>query len=240
MNFKRAIIFAFAAAVAFIGTGTDAFAAKGRREANFTVRIENVSNAVGFETAGGAKYPFALSPGFFIIDTKTSGLFTAGKKASAELEAQAEDGNPELFLKHFLTRVGGLNIGVFNKPEGSMMPAPILPGQAYEFTFRAKEGMRLNLIAMFGQSNDLFYAPESSFELFDKKGDPFSGEITDSFMLWDAGTEVNQAPGIGDEQAPRQKAVNTGKAENGRVGKVADGFMYPSTKDVLRITITAK
>ena len=121
-----------------------------------------------------------------------------------------------------------------------MMPAPILPGQAYQFTFKAKEGMRLNLIAMFGQSNDLFYAPETAFDLFDNNGNPFTGDVTESFMLWDAGTEVNQAPGVGDEQAPRQKAANTGKAENGRVGKVADGFVYPNTKDVLRITITAK
>lgn len=240
MYIRKAITIAFAAAVAFIGTGTDAFAAKVRREANFTVRIENISNADGYETAGGARYPFALSPGFFILDAKKTALFAAGEKASGALEAQAEDGNPELFSKHWLTRVGGLNIGVFNKPEGSMMPAPILPGQAYQFTFKAKEGMKLNLIAMFGQSNDLFYAPEAAFELFDKDGNPFTGDVTESFMLWDAGTEVNQAPGVGDEQAPRQKAANTGKAENGRVGKVADGFVYPNTRDVLRITIMAK
>ncbi|NJR43317.1 MAG: hypothetical protein HC767_12335 [Akkermansiaceae bacterium] len=70
-----------------------------------------------------------------------------------------------------------------------------------------------------------------------EKGQPVSGDITDKLMLWDAGTEVNQAPGIGDEQAPRQKAHNTGKAENGKVGMVKDAFKYPETKSVLKVTI---
>jgi hypothetical protein len=59
-------------------------------------------------------------------------------------------------------------------------------------------------------------------------------------MLWDAGTEVNQAPGIGADQAPRQKMTNTGADENGVVHVVKDGFSYPETKDVLRITISAQ
>ena len=156
------------------------------------------------------------------------------------LEAQAEDGNPELLSKKYLTKVGGINIGVFNKPVGSEMPAPILPGGVYEFTFSATEGMRFSLIAMYGQSNDLFYAPKQALELFDDNGDPLTGDITASLALWDAGTEVNQAPGLGDEQAPRQKMANTGTAEKGKVGLVKDTFSYPNTKDVLRVTITAE
>jgi len=46
-------------------------------------------------------------------------------------------------------------------------------------------------------------------------------------ILWDAGTEVNQAPGFGSEQAPRQGGADTGTAENGVVQAVADGFTYP-------------
>jgi hypothetical protein len=100
--------------------------------------------------------------------------------------------------------------------------------------------MRLSLITMFGQSNDLFYAPKQAIDLFDEDGNPLTGDITDRLLLWDAGTEVNQAPGLGDEQGPRQKMPNTGKAENGNVGLVKDGFTYPNTKDVLRVTITAE
>ena len=75
---------------------------------------------------------------------------------------------------------------------------------------------------------------------FDKDGNPLAGDITEKLLLWDAGTEVNQAPGVGDEQAPRQKMPETGKAENGVVRLVNDGFVYPNTKDVLRVTITAQ
>jgi hypothetical protein len=45
-------------------------------------------------------------------------------------------------------------------------------------------------------------------------------------MMWDAGTEVDQEPGIGSDQGPRQKAPNTDKAENGVVHKVQDCKMY--------------
>jgi len=128
-------------------------------------------------------------------------------------------------------------MGIFNTPLGMDKPAPILPNGAYEFTFAAEEGMKLNFIAMYGQSNDLFYAPENAIDLF-VDGNALSGDITDKLMLWDAGTEVNQAPGIGDQQAPRQKAANTGAIEKGLVDLVKDGFSYPNTKDVLKVTIT--
>ena len=98
----------------------------------------------------------------------------------------------------------------------------------------------LNLSTMYGQSNDLFYAPERAIDLFDAKGNPVSGDVTDKFLLWDAGTEVNQAPGLGADQGPRQKAPNTGADENGVVRLVNDGFTYPNTKDVLKVTITVK
>ena len=213
---------------------------KEKNKKTFKVRIENISAADGLVTDGGAKYPFALSPGMFVVNHRKHYFFDEGGRADAALEAQAEDGNPELLSKKYLTKVGGVYMGVFNKPVGSEMPGPILPGGVYEFTFTATEGMRLSLIAMYGQSNDLFYAPKRALDLFDENGEPLTGDITASLALWDAGTEVNQAPGIGDEQAPRQKEKNTGTAEKGRVGLVMDAFSYPDTKDVLRVTITAE
>jgi hypothetical protein len=56
-------------------------------------------------------------------------------------------------------------------------------------------------------------------------------------ILWDVGTEVNQEPGIGPDQGPRQKAPTTGKAENGVVRKVDDGKAYSKASSVMRITI---
>lgn len=231
------------AALAVFVTGIQANAlafGNSHRQATFKVRIENISNAEGLETDGGMKYPFALSPGLFVVNHKKQYFFEDGDKATAALEAQAEDGNPELLSKHLLTKVGSVYMGTFNTPMGAAMPGPLLPGGSYEFSFTAQRGMRLNIIAMFGQSNDLFFAPSNALDLFDSDGKPLSGDITQSFLLWDAGTEVNQAPGIGDQQAPRQAKANTGTAENGVVRIVKDSFKYPETKDVLRITITSE
>ncbi len=239
---KKKLLASFAVAAAFItiaGNNIAVSAAKAKRTAIFTVRIENISSPDGIAGQNGEKYPFALSPGLFYANHRKNYFFVEGKKADAALEAQAEDGNPELLSKKLLTKVGSIFLGVFNKPVGGGMAAPILPGGAYEFNFTAQEGMRFNLIAMYGQSNDLFYSLNEALELFDPNGDPLSGDITGKLLLWDAGTEKNQAPGLGDEQAPRQKIANTGAAENGVVSIIKDGFAYPNTRDVLKVTITS-
>ena len=227
-----AIIFGVQAAAVAQNSGSN-------KTAGFTVRIENISNKDGLVAQDGTKYPFALSPGFFGVSDKKMDVFRDGKKASAELRSQAEEGNPEALMKKFLTVLGGVNVGVFTTPVGGDKASPILPGGAYEFKFTASQGKRLDLTTMYGQSNDLFYAPKQAIDLFDAKGNPLSGDITDRFFLWDAGTEVNEAPGIGPNQAPRQKAAGEGVRENGVVHIVKDGFTYPETRDVLRITITA-
>lgn len=233
-KFIVAIIFV-AALVA--GLQPKVFASGKKVKTTFKVRIENISGAQGLVAQNGSKYPFAVSPGVYTVTDQKVEFFTVGKKASAGVEAQAEDGNPGMLYSKFLTKIGSVNLGVFNVPVGAMDKGPLLPGGAYEFSFTAAKGAKLNLAMMYGQSNDLFYAPAKAIDLFNG-GVALSGDITGKFMLWDAGTEVNQAPGIGDEQAPRQKAPNTGAAENGVVGLVKDGFTYPNTADVLRITIT--
>jgi len=61
----------------------------------FTVRVENISNPEGMTASNGDKFPFALSPGLFVLSTKNAPLFTEGKAARANgLEMQAEDGDP--------------------------------------------------------------------------------------------------------------------------------------------------
>ena len=57
-------------------------------------------------------------------------------------------------------------------------------------------------------------------------------------LLWDAGTEVNELPGIGPNQAPRQAGADTGDTENGAVRQVNDGYGYPDVDQVIRITLT--
>jgi hypothetical protein len=99
--------------------------------------------------------------------------------------------------------------------------------------------MKLNLMLMFGQSNDWFYAPDrGGIALFDKNGGPLSGDVTSRILLWDAGTEVNQEPGVGADQAPRQKAPNTGAYERDVVRKAKGSPFYSKTSQLFRITVT--
>lgn len=213
------------------------------KSTKFTVRVENVSSADGQTASDSSKWPFALSPGMWVLSNKNAVLFTEGKSAKANgLEAQAEDGNPSGLVSSLESMHHSSSLhGVFNTPVGSMGPGPIGPGASYEFSFNATLATKLFTALMFGQSNDLFYAPDASgITLFDAKGNPISGDITDKLILWDAGTEVNQEPGIGPDQAPRQKAPNTGAAEHGVVHRAKDVSFYGKNSELFRVTITSE
>ena len=208
----------------------------------FTVKIENIAIKDGMKAKDGTKWSFAMSPGLCIVHTNNAPVFNAGKKDRGKgLESQAEEGNPAMLAKSLQGDKGVKSVAVFNTPIGTDTPAPIIPGYAYECAFEAAAGSKLTITAMFGQSNDLFYAPsESGIALFNN-GKPISGDITAKMILWDAGTEVNEEPGVGPNQAPRQKAPNTGETENGvvkNIKDVKDGFSYPKTASVMKITIT--
>lgn len=209
----------------------------------FTVRIENVSSAEGQTAQDGSKWPFALSPGLWVVHEREVRLFREGNPAVGGLEAQAEDGNPGEVIKQLEARGhagkhGEMLHGVFNTPVGANAPGPIGPGGAYEFTFAAKPGMRLSLVTMFGQSNDWFYAPQrQGVDLFNN-GKPVSGDITSEFMLFDAGTEKDEEPGVGANQAPRQSAPNTGAAEGGKVHAAKASSFFSRNGELFRITIT--
>jgi hypothetical protein len=201
------------------------------------VRVENISAAEGQTAKDGTRWPFALSPGLYVVGQKPVALFREGRKASAALESQAEDGNPAA-LAAALKAAGHAGHGVFNTPVGAGGPAPIGPGGAYEFTVTATEGERLTLVTMFGQSNDWFYSNAEPISLFDSKGEPVGGDVTSSFALYDAGTEVDEEPGVGSTQAPRQKAPNTGADEHGVVHRPLKDPFYTRTPQLFRVTIT--
>jgi hypothetical protein len=205
----------------------------------FTVRIENLSNdALKLSTGGTAPAPTA--PVLWAVHTTGNLLFETGRlDRGLGLERLAEDGDPSRLAAALQGSAGVLAAGFVNTPEGDVGAGPITPGKAYEFTVKAQAGQSLTLAFMFGQSNDLFYAPDGSgIALFDRAGRPVSGDITKYFQLWDAGTEVNQEPGVGADQAPRQKMANTGAAEAKPVGPVHDAYSYPKTNQVIRVTIT--
>ena len=129
-------------------------------------------------------------------------------------------------------------VGADDRPVGSDAGGPIPPGKGYEFEVTAAPGQTLSLAWMFGQSNDLFYSNDRPIALFDAAGKPVTGEMTRQLALWDAGTEVNEEPGLGPNQGPRQKTPDAGVVEHEGIAHVRDKFSYPRTTDVLRLTIT--
>jgi hypothetical protein len=179
-----------------------------------------------------------LSPGAWVVHREPSALFEPGAPDRGEgLEAIAEDGMPGSLVAVLQGREGVGSTGAFDTPDGAAGPGPLTPGGSYMFTVEAQEGDRLSLATMYVQSNDLFYAPAASgIELF-PGGSARSGDVTDAFLLWDAGTEVNQVPGFGPDQAPRQAGPDTGEAETGVVHEVDDGYTYPAVDRVLRVRI---
>lgn len=206
----------------------------------FKVRIENISTKDEFTASNGTKWTLDFSPGAWLTHNSNDPLFTIGEKDRGQgIEAIAEDGNPTMLAKALQNQSGVLSSGIFNTAVGAEKAGGIRPGQVFEFTVNAKPGEKLSFATMFGQSNDWFYAPiGGGIALFDRNGTPISGDVTSQIALLNAGTEVDEEPGIGPNQGPRQKAINTGVDENGVVQVVNDPSVSTQTNKVMRVTIT--
>jgi hypothetical protein len=191
-------------------------------------------------TRTGLASPYA--PGVYAISAESDVLFSADAADRGEgLEALAEDGDPsELFLS-IAGNVAVTDLGKFDTPEGATDAGPALPGDSYSFTVTASPGEHLDFATMLVQSNDFFVAPSSAsgIALFDAAGSPVGGDVTSQLALWNAGTEVDQAPGAGSDQAPRQAAPNTGEDEGGMVVQVSDEA-WPGVDQLVVVTITVQ
>src|SRR6516162_9260428 len=159
----------------------------------FTVRLENVSAANALKLSNGKTEPVGVAPVLYVIHTNRAPLFTSGEPDRGKgLEALAEDGPTGPLEKSLKGQPGIVHVGSTDTPVGASSAGDIWPGQAFEFKVTAKPGERLTIATMFAQSNDLFYA----------RGKPIRGDVTSQILLWDAGTEVNEEPGLGPNQAP--------------------------------------
>ena len=191
--------------------------------------------------------PVPLSPGAYAVHTDAVQLYTVGEVASDGIEDIAEDGTPTM-LADALDGLDGVSTSA---AFGSTPIAPVPDGSlnSYSFSFDAAPGERLSFATMYIQSNDLYYgfAPDG-LALFDGTGNPVSGDVTAQVMLFDAGTEGDQLPGVGLDQAIRQSGPDTGPDGEGSVALVQDsgsggsleddGYTYPPVADIIRVTIT--
>jgi hypothetical protein len=184
-----------------------------------------------------------LSPGVWAVHDGSELLFSAGA-ADRELglERLAEDGDPAELSGTLAAREGVFDAGRFDTAIGTSAPGVIGPGGAYTFEFEASPDDRLSFATMFVASNDLFFSPDArGIALYGANNDPISGDVTSQVQLWDAGTEVNEEPGVGLATAPYQPGPDVGDAEGGEVrliDDVDDPYVYPAVEDVLRVTIT--
>lgn len=182
-----------------------------------------------------------IAPGVYASHADPGLLFHPGTTASPGVEAMAEDGMPAVLGAEVLLTGGFRSAGAFAIPIGEMMPGPLYPGGAYGFEVTAVHGEYLSFVSMLVQTNDLFFAPPPEGIALFPDGQPLQGDVTSMVMLWDAGTEVNEKPGVGLFQAPRQLALNTGMDEMGMVRLLDDEmFTYPETGQVIRVTVRLK
>ena len=84
-------------------------------------------------------------------------------------------------------------------------------GDAVDITFTAGKKQNVSFAAMFGESNDWFFAPDvGGIALYDASGNPVSGDVTSQIKLWNAGTEIDQEPAVGDSTGPKQPSPDYG------------------------------
>ncbi len=186
-------------------------------------------------------YSSPLAPGVWAVHNQgTEAFFTSGSADRGEgLEALAEDGAAAPLGESVDRLDGVISSSVFDTPSGSSDPGLAFPGASYTFTFDAQEGDYLNFATMLVETNDLFFAlGAGGINLF-PAGTALEGDITAQVTLWDAGTEVNEYPGAGNNQ-PIRGGGDSGPAENGQVRLVDDAFTYPSVSDLIRVTISQR
>lgn len=208
----------------------------------FTIRVENITSGETLKLSNGKSAPFVSAPVLWAVHTgSTNPIFAGGQPDAGQgLETLAETGNPAPLAQSLGGAAGIVAVGGVDKPVGDQQGGPLTPGKAYEFEITAQPGQALSLAWMFGQSNDLFYSNDRPIALFTASGKPVEGDMTPQLSLWDAGTEVNEEPGLGPNQGPRQPSADAGTAERNAIAHVSDRFSYPRTSAVLRLVITPK
>jgi hypothetical protein len=213
---------ALALAAAGIGLAQQGFAA----ETSFTVTIEQLTTEQTLKLPDGSTTKAPISPGTAVVHSGANPLFTIGQPASEGLQRQAEAGQPDDLINAVKDAPGVSAVVMFQRTD--------------TFTIKAKPGEMLTFATMFGQSNDCFYAPKGGdIALFDQSGRPIMGDRAVEVVLYDAGTEVNQIPGVGPDQGPRQnpKTWRQGELEHATVQPVRDTFAYPPVTEVVRVMV---
>jgi hypothetical protein len=224
----------------------------------FVVRIENVAVRV-LALPGGMQADIPLSPGVWVVHTGSNPILTPGAvQGGTGLKGLAEAAMAAPFAPNLARLPGVRSAGAFSEPRGGAMAMAmdggagggmnasrmLQAGQHYEFTITARPGDRLSLAQMLSQSNDgLVGTDGAGIPLFDDAGRPLGGDVTNRLFLWDAGTEVNEEPGVGRNQGLRQGAPHAGDPERQPVRPMAEaeyGDRWPPVNRIVRVTVSPR
>lgn len=227
----------------------------------FIVRLENVSKPSTLKLSNGRAVAIPLSAVVWAVHTASNPIFTPGKlDAGLGLKGLAEAGLARELAanlgsvagvraagasdKSMIPRItiGGMNprkpMTAAGTADGSSM---LESGRYYEFTVDGRPGDRLSLASMLGQSNDgLIATGPEGIALFDANNRPVTGNVTAQLSLWDAGTEVNEEPGLGRNQGVRQGAAHAGDPERRPIRAMSDaefGALWPVVSKMVRVTV---
>jgi hypothetical protein len=212
--------------------------------ATLELTFTNVSAPGDLRASDGTAADVMFAPGVWAVLGEGAALFEEGSLASDGLRRLAEDGDNTPLAREARSMPGVVAVGTFGATdEGTTYEeSPIAPGDVVTFTIEAARGQRLAFASMFAQSNDTFLAPVGgALALFDAEGALVAGDVTASLALFDAGSEVNEEPGIGPTQAPRQTVAGEGTDESSPIavidGMDAMGFVYPGVAAIVEVRV---
>jgi len=207
----------------------------------FTVTVENVStpNSVITDRAMGT---VPLSPPAWAVFQDDDPMFEVGDKATVGTIRIAEDGFATEMTSQLNDDDDVTANGVATSPGGPDMGPALFAGESATFTFTAVPGDKLQFESMFVQSNDWFYAfNDEGLELF-SGNTPITGDQTGRVAIYDAGSELDTAPGTGPDQKPVQEAMatNVGPDEDVDIQNARTRhpmFTIPANNAVIRVTV---
>ena len=105
----------------------------------------------------------------------------------------------------------------------------------------ASPGDHLSLATGYLAANDKFVAlTELGVPLFDERENPRTGDLDWALGLFDAGTEVDEPPGLGGNQFERQSPRGAGIDEHEIIREVHgewQGWEYPSADRIVTVSL---
>jgi hypothetical protein len=197
----------------------------------YQVKVVNVSQ----QLVNGQ--PWRLSPVVWLVHRQDAPLFSPGElDRGLGLRRLAEAGQPKQLALICSSIPGVQSCGSVEVPDGASQPGGLRPGNSFSFAIQAAAGDRLSLVGMVVPSHDTIWAtPVGGVLLSGQASQP-------TITLWDAGTEVNEAPpGLSSNQPPLQAYPDQGLRAHNPVtptSQVAFGKSYPASTALVQVSIT--